>query len=80
MIAKIKNQTIHYNVLGTGLPLIILHGLYLDSISMVRAIENSGVQLKGFKRIYLYGTRYCKKVFESNYWRSFDLSSNYYSS
>ena len=53
MLAKIQDQTIYYTVKGEGLPLIILHGFYLDSISMVRAIENTKVELKGFKRIYI---------------------------
>lgn len=53
MITKIHNQTIHYTVHGSGLPLIILHGLYLDSISMKRAIEKTDIKLKDFKRIYI---------------------------
>ncbi|SHH93424.1 alpha/beta hydrolase [Clostridium grantii] len=53
MVIEIKGQTIHYNILGNGLPLIILHGLYLDSISMIRAVESPSVQLQGFKRIYI---------------------------
>jgi pimeloyl-ACP methyl ester carboxylesterase len=53
MIVKIKEQTVHYTVYGHGLPLIILHGFYLDSVSMVRAIEDTKISLKGFKRIYV---------------------------
>ncbi len=53
MINYIDNQTIYYTIEGEGLPVIILHGLYLDSITMVHAIEESSIQLKGFKRIYI---------------------------
>lgn len=53
MIAKILDQTIHYTIEGDGLPLIVLHGFYLDSISMNHALENTTIKLKGFKRIYI---------------------------
>lgn len=53
MLIEINNQMIHYTVHGEGLPLIILHGFYLDSITMKRAIEDSKISLKGFKRIYI---------------------------
>lgn len=53
MIIEINEQMIHYTVHGEGLPLIILHGFYLDSITMKRAIEDSKISLKGFKRIYI---------------------------
>lgn len=53
MIIKAKEQAIYYEAYGEGLPLIILHGLYLDSLSMISAIENTAIELKGFRRIYL---------------------------
>jgi len=53
MIAKILDQDIYYTTEGEGLPLIVLHGLYIDSISMYRALENTNIQLSGFKRIYI---------------------------
>lgn len=53
MLTKILDQTIHYTIEGEGLPLIILHGFYLDSMSMHTAIESTSIQLKGFKRIYI---------------------------
>ena len=53
MIIEAKNQSIYYESYGEGLPLIILHGLYLDSISMIHAIEDTSIELKGFRRIYI---------------------------
>lgn len=53
MIALVQNQAIHYTEHGKGLPLIIIHGFYLDSICMERAIEETSVTLDGFRRIYV---------------------------
>lgn len=53
MVTKIKDQEIHYTMHGKGLPLIIIHGFYLDSITMERAIEEGNIQVDGFKRIYV---------------------------
>lgn len=53
MVTQIKEQEIHYTMHGKGLPLIIIHGLYLDSITMERAIEDSNIKKDGFKRIYI---------------------------
>lgn len=53
MITYIKDQEIHYTSHGKGLPLFIIHGFYLDSITMERAIEESGVKVEGFRRIYI---------------------------
>lgn len=53
MVIKIKDQSIYYTEYGKGLPLLIIHGFYLDSICMERAIEDSSINLEGFKRIYI---------------------------
>lgn len=53
MIIKAKNQNIYYEEYGEGLPLVVLHGLSLDSLCMINAIENTGINLKGFRRIYI---------------------------
>ncbi len=53
MVATIKDQTIHYTIEGDGLPLIILHGFFLDSMTMQSALEDTSINLKGFKRIYI---------------------------
>lgn len=53
MIAKINDQSIYYTIEGKGLPLVILHGLYLDSISMNHALEDTSINLDGFQRIYI---------------------------
>lgn len=53
MIIEAKDQSIYYEEYGEGLPLIILHGLYLDSLSMINAIEDTAIELKGFRRIYI---------------------------
>jgi len=53
MIQYVDDQMIYYDVKGEGLPLIILHGLYLDSITMINAIEESSISSSGFKRIYI---------------------------
>ncbi len=53
MIINVKDQNIYYEEFGEGLPLIVLHGLYLDSLSMINAIEDTTIELKGFRRIYI---------------------------
>ena len=53
MILSAKDQTIYYEEYGEGLPLIVLHGLSLDSMCMINAIENTSINLKGFRRIYI---------------------------
>lgn len=53
MIQYIDDQMIYYDVKGDGLPIVILHGLYLDSLTMINAIEESSIPLNGFKRIYI---------------------------
>ena len=53
MIQNVDNQIIYYDVKGEGLPIVILHGLHLDSITMIHAIEERRISLKGFQRIYI---------------------------
>ncbi|MFV0466429.1 MAG: alpha/beta fold hydrolase [Lachnospiraceae bacterium] len=53
MIKEIDGQVIHFDIRGEGLPIIILHGLYLDSLTMIHALEESEISFKGFKRIYI---------------------------
>ena len=53
MIQHVDNQIIYYDVKGEGLPIIILHGLHLDSITMIHAIEERTISLNGFQRIYI---------------------------
>ncbi len=53
MIQHVDDQIIYYDVKGEGLPIIILHGLHLDSMTMIHAIEENSISLKGFKRIYI---------------------------
>jgi pimeloyl-ACP methyl ester carboxylesterase len=53
MLIEVQGQTIHYTSVGKGLPLIILHGLYLDTITMEHAIEDTSIKLDGFRRIYI---------------------------
>lgn len=53
MIIVAKRQPIFYQEFGEGLPLIVFHGLSLDSTSMMNAVENTTIGLKGFRRIYI---------------------------
>lgn len=53
MIQYIDGQTIFCDIKGEGLPIIILHGLYLDSMTMSNAIEDTSIALNGFTRIYI---------------------------
>lgn len=53
MIKCVEDQIINYEVRGDGLPIIILHGMYLDSICMMRALEEKSIPLNGFQRIYI---------------------------
>lgn len=53
MQVNILDQTIYYTIEGEGLPIVILHGLFHDSLTMESALEETSIQLKGFKRIYI---------------------------
>ena len=53
MILNAKDQSIYYEEYGEGLPIIIFHGLYLDSMTMIHALEDTSIELSGFRRIYI---------------------------
>ena len=52
MECKLENITIHYEVIGEGMPIIMLHGLPADHHHMVSDMEPLFHQHEGWKRIY----------------------------
>jgi len=53
MDCKLKDITVHYELLGEGRPIIMLHGWSLDHRYMVSDMEPLFRQRDGWKRIYL---------------------------
>ena len=50
---KNKKPFIYSYVIGEGIPLFIFHGLFHDSEIMMHQLEQSQIDLDGFKRIYI---------------------------
>jgi pimeloyl-ACP methyl ester carboxylesterase len=50
---KVRKGTIHYEVLGKGFPLLILHAMGTDHRSMKAWIEPVFNELYGFQRVYI---------------------------
>lgn len=53
MECKIKDITINYEVIGSGKPIIMLHGYYVDHRIMLGCMETVFSEKDGYKRIYL---------------------------
>lgn len=53
MKCKINDCDVYYEMIGEGIPLLILHGSTLDSRSMTGCMEPIFENRKGWKRIYL---------------------------
>ena len=52
MECNLENITVHYNVIGDGRPIIMLHGAYLDHRHMMTSMEPMFEHRNGWKRIY----------------------------
>jgi len=52
MECKLENITVHYEMMGEGKPIVMLHGGPLDHRHMVMDMEPLFKQRKGWKRIY----------------------------
>jgi len=53
MNIKVTNAIINYDVVGEGIPILLIHGFALDMHVMKGAYEPIFKNLKGFKRIYI---------------------------
>ena len=53
MFYSYKNIKIHYQIIGSGKPIIMLHGLNCDLNLMAGCMENIFKNKKGYKRIYI---------------------------
>jgi len=53
MDCELKDITVHYELLGEGRPIIMLHGWSVDHRHMVSDMEPLFRQRDGWKRIYL---------------------------
>lgn len=53
MKCKIKNISINYEIIGTGKPILMLHGYYVDHRVMTGCMEPIFRYKEGFKRIYI---------------------------
>lgn len=52
MLAELDDITLHYECVGKGLPVLMLHGGYLDHRHMMDEMEPAFSDLDGWKRIY----------------------------
>ena len=53
MDCELKDTTVHYEALGEGRPIVMLHGWSVDHRHMVSDMEPLFRQRDGWKRIYL---------------------------
>lgn len=53
MECKIKNVSINYEIIGTGKPILMIHGYYVDHRIMAGCMEPVFNGKEGYKRIYL---------------------------
>ena len=53
MRCNVNDVEVYYDVIGEGIPVIILHGSTLDSRSMTGCMEPIFEQRTGWKRIYI---------------------------
>ena len=53
MFYSYKNIKIHYQIIGNGKPIIMLHGLNCDLNLMKCCMENIFKNKNGYKRIYI---------------------------
>lgn len=53
MECKIKNLSINYEIMGSGKPMVMLHGYYVDHKLMTGCMEPIFSNKDGYKRIYL---------------------------
>lgn len=53
MECRIKNVSINYEIIGTGKPVIMLHGYYLDHRFMIGCMEPVFNDKEDYKRIYI---------------------------
>ncbi len=53
MECKIKNISINYEIVGSGKPIVMIHGYYVDHRIMAGCMEPVFDDKKGYKRIYI---------------------------
>lgn len=53
MKINVSKASIHYHIIGQGIPVVLLHGFALDMHVMKGAYEPIFTRLDGFKRIYI---------------------------
>lgn len=53
MECKVNKGSIHYEIQGEGLPIVILHALGTDYRSMKAWVEPIFDNLKGYQRVYV---------------------------
>ena len=47
------NKSVHFEVIGEGQPILVLHGGYLDHRHMIDALEPIFDHREGWKRVYI---------------------------
>ncbi|MGN0143719.1 MAG: alpha/beta fold hydrolase [Clostridium sp.] len=53
MKCKVKDISINYEVIGSGKPIVILHGFYVDHRAMTACMEPIFENMNDYKRIYI---------------------------
>ncbi|MFT9596823.1 alpha/beta fold hydrolase [Mesobacillus sp.] len=53
MDCKVRKGSIHYEVIGDGFPLLILHAMGTDHLSMIGWLEPVFKKIEGFQRVYI---------------------------
>jgi pimeloyl-ACP methyl ester carboxylesterase len=53
MECKIKNVSINYEIIGSGRPIVMLHGYYVDYRVMAGCMEPLFKDKEGYKRVYI---------------------------
>lgn len=52
MICKVENLNINYEIIGEGIPIVMIHGYYADHRLMKGCMEPIFENISGYKRIY----------------------------
>ncbi|KOP82223.1 alpha/beta hydrolase [Bacillus sp. FJAT-21945] len=73
MQCLVKKGSINYEVHGSGFPILIMHSMGTDHLSMTSWIEPIFQTIKGFKRIYIDLPAHGKSVIEENFSSSDDM-------
>ncbi|WP_353618699.1 alpha/beta hydrolase [Bacillus sp. ISL-37] len=73
---KVRKGSIHYEVIGEGFPLLILHAMGTDHRSMKGWLEPVFNEVEGFQRVYIDLPAHGRSTIENNVKSTDDLLGN----